>query len=111
MIKDSFGRQINYLRVSVTDLCNLRCQYCMPTGGLPKLPHQDILRYEELTTIIQTLIDLGIDKIRITGGEPLVRRGLIELIQNIGGLAGLQDFAASIPWSQKNIDSSQVKIN
>ena len=75
-LTDSHGRHINYLRLSVTDRCNLRCQYCMPADGVPKLSHDDILRFEDLQRIASQAVALGIEKIRITGGEPLVRRGL-----------------------------------
>ncbi len=74
--QDDLGRAINYLRVSVTDRCNLRCLYCMPATGIVERSHADILRYEELALIIQVAAELGISKVRITGGEPLVRLGL-----------------------------------
>ena len=78
---DQFGRTINYLRLSVTDRCNLRCKYCMPEEGIDKLEHGDILRFEEIDTIVGHMANLGIDKVRITGGEPLVRRGIVDLIK------------------------------
>lgn len=80
---DQFGRTINYLRLSVTDRCNLRCKYCMPEEGVEKLRHEDILRIEEIDTIVGHMAHLGIDKVRITGGEPLVRRGIVDLIQKL----------------------------
>lgn len=82
-MKDSFGRQITYARISVTDLCNLRCTYCMPEG-VEKKPHKDILRIEELQEISDALAELGVNKQRITGGEPLVRKGLMNLLSHIG---------------------------
>lgn len=87
---DSVGRTINYLRLSVTDRCNLRCTYCMPEGGVGKIAHSDILSYEELYRIAQTAVSIGIDKIRITGGEPLVRKGIIPFLQQLAAIPGLE---------------------
>jgi len=78
---DQFGRTINYLRLSVTDRCNLRCKYCMPEDGVEKLEHHEILRLEEIDKIVGHMAHLGIDKVRLTGGEPLVRSGIIDLIK------------------------------
>jgi len=72
--QDDFGRAINYLRVSVTDRCNLRCVYCMPEEGIQKQPQSHILRYEELAMVVRAAAEIGITKIRLTGGEPLARR-------------------------------------
>ena len=80
---DPFGREIIYLRVAVTDRCNLRCRYCMPVSGLDWVPHERILTYEELFRLISNFVDLGIRKIRFTGGEPLVRKGLIDFIKSL----------------------------
>lgn len=82
-MKDGFNRQITYARISVTDLCNMRCKYCMPEG-VEKKPHDAILSIEELCQISDTLADLGVEKQRITGGEPLVRRGVMQLLRHIG---------------------------
>lgn len=79
-MKDQFGRKIDYLRLSVTDRCNLRCRYCMPETGIPVLAHDSILRYEELLRIAETACRMGIRKIRVTGGEPLVRKGLVPFV-------------------------------
>ena len=76
-MRDKPGRTINYLRLSITDRCNLRCCYCMPATGVPACDHGDILRYEELLSIAEATVGLGIEKIRITGGEPLVRKGVL----------------------------------
>ncbi len=86
---DSIGRTINYLRLSVTDRCNLRCRYCMPEDGIGKVAHGDILSYEELFQIARVAVSIGIDKIRITGGEPLVRKGLIPFLQKLAEIPGL----------------------
>lgn len=88
---DSHGRRINYLRLSVTDRCNLRCQYCMPAEGVPKLCHSDILSYESLYRIAVECIALGVEKIRITGGEPLVRKGVVDFIERLSALDGLKE--------------------
>lgn len=92
-MKDTLGRNINYLRISVTDRCNLRCMYCMPEEGICKKEHLDILKLEEIYTIVKACSELGINKVRITGGEPLVRKGLTGLIQQISELPGIQDLA------------------
>ena len=70
---DNRGRSINYLRVSVTDRCNLRCVYCMPEEGIPSISHENVLRYEEITRLVGVAVGLGISEVRLTGGEPLVR--------------------------------------
>lgn len=90
---DSFGRKINYLRVSITDLCNLRCTYCMPECGVQKIEREDILKLEEIFELVKIFTKLGIDKVRLTGGEPLIRKGLPELVKNIGSLQAIKDFS------------------
>jgi cyclic pyranopterin phosphate synthase len=88
---DTFNRGINYLRISITDRCNLRCIYCMPPFGERKLRHKDILRYEEVLRIARIAIKLGVTKIRLTGGEPLIRKGVQEFIPMLTALRGLED--------------------
>jgi GTP 3',8-cyclase len=88
---DSFGRRINYLRLSVTDRCNFRCCYCMPACGVPKVTHNDILRFEDLIRIAREAVLLGVEKIRITGGEPLVRKGTVEFLARLSQLDGLKE--------------------
>lgn len=90
---DSHGRNINYLRISVTDRCNFRCKYCMPADGIEKLKHKDILRNHEIVDIVKAGIEIGIDKVRITGGEPMVRKGIVDLISEISSLPGIKDLA------------------
>lgn len=97
---DSYNREINYLRISVTDRCNLRCIYCMPVEGVKLLQHQDILTYEEITEIAGISIKLGINKIRITGGEPLSRKGLPALVGMLAALPGLRDLAMTTNGTQ-----------
>lgn len=89
---DSYNRSLNYLRVSVTDRCNLRCIYCMPAEGIRLISHSDILSFEEILEVIKEGIKLGINKVRITGGEPLVRRGVVNLVKMISKLDGIDDF-------------------
>jgi len=93
MLKDTFGREINYLRISVTDRCNLRCVYCMPPEGVRHISHDDILSFEEIAEFTQVAVQMGIDKVRLTGGEPLVRRGIIELVKMLARIEGINDFA------------------
>ncbi len=89
-LTDNYNRRINYLRLSVTDRCNMRCSYCMPVEGLPLCGHDEILSYEQLYFIAQTAVDLGFEKIRITGGEPLVRKDLIPFLRRLSMLPGLR---------------------
>ncbi len=90
---DGEGRLIEYLRLSVTDRCNCRCTYCMPAGGVPMLGHKDILSFEELTEVVAACAQLGVRKVRLTGGEPLVRRGLPELARMIRAVPGVEELA------------------
>jgi cyclic pyranopterin phosphate synthase len=90
---DRFGRTIDYLRVSVTDRCNLRCRYCMPEEGIPPLRREDILSFEEIAEVVRQAAGLGVRKVRLTGGEPLARKGLAELVAMLAGIAGVADLA------------------
>jgi len=92
-IFDSFGRSINYLRISVTDRCNLRCIYCMPPEGVPQMSHSEILSYEEIRTVVHAAAELGICKVRLTGGEPLVRADLPKLIKMLSQIAGIEELS------------------
>lgn len=92
---DQFGRSIEYLRISVTDRCNFRCQYCMPLEGLPWLPKAEILRYEEIAEIVRQLAPLGLRRLRITGGEPTIRPQLASLIRMLRDIPGVEDIALS----------------
>jgi cyclic pyranopterin phosphate synthase len=92
---DSFGRNINYLRISVTDRCNLRCVYCMPPEGVPQMSHNEILSYEEIRTIVRAAAELGINKIRLTGGEPLVRAELPSLIRMLSQIEGIEELSVT----------------
>lgn len=88
---DRFNRQINYLRISVTDLCNFRCTYCMPAEGVPLKKHEDILSFNEIAEIVKVGTQLGLKKIRLTGGEPLVRKELPKLVKMIAEIDGIED--------------------
>ena len=90
-MKDSLGRTIDYLRVSLTDRCNFRCRYCMPEEGVAALNHCDILRFEEILAIIRVGAEMGIKRIRLTGGEPLVRKGVTSLVREIAAVPGIED--------------------
>jgi GTP 3',8-cyclase len=88
---DPYNRSINYLRVSITDRCNLRCVYCMPAEGIRLMDHSEIISYEEILEVIQEAIRMGITKVRITGGEPLVRKGVTDLVKMVSELEGITD--------------------
>jgi len=90
---DRFNRKINYLRISVTDRCNLRCRYCMPAEGVPAMKHSDILTYDEIVEFVEIAAAAGVDKVRITGGEPLVRKGIVSLIARLSKIQGINDLA------------------
>ncbi len=90
---DRFNRKINYLRISVTDRCNLRCVYCMPEEGVKLLSHRDILSFDEIVEVTKAAVRKGVDKIRITGGEPLVRKGIVDLVEMIGKIDGIKDYS------------------
>jgi cyclic pyranopterin phosphate synthase len=90
---DFHNRRINYLRISITDRCNLRCRYCMPKEGISQFGHSEILRYEEVLRLSALALKKGISKIRITGGEPLVRKDVVQLVHQLSQLRGLQDLS------------------
>ena len=95
VMHDGFGRRVEYLRISVTDKCNLRCVYCMPMGGLDWLPRADLLSYEEITDIVRVMAGMGLRRLRLTGGEPLVRRDLPSLVRMLAAVPGIEDIALS----------------
>lgn len=92
-IVDGFNRRIDYLRISITDRCNLRCSYCMPSSGLRLRRHDDILSYEEILRIVRVAAAMGVRKVRVTGGEPLLRRNLVQLIGEIRAIPGIMDLS------------------
>lgn len=89
---DCYNRKISYLRISITDRCNLRCLYCMTEEGIPLISHSRIMHYEEIAEVVRQAVSLGIDKVRITGGEPLVRKGVETLVTMIASIPGIRDF-------------------
>jgi cyclic pyranopterin phosphate synthase len=93
VVSDTLGRPLRNLRISVTDRCNLRCQYCMPGEEYVWLPREDILHFEEVSTLVDTFTELGVDKVRLTGGEPLLRRGLPSLVRMLGAKPRIRDLA------------------
>ncbi len=90
---DACGRRINYLRVSVTDRCNLRCLYCMPEDGVSLRNHREMLSYEEILRVIRALASMGVDRVRVTGGEPLVRKGLTDFLAEVWAIQGIRDLS------------------
>ena len=92
---DQFGRSVEYLRISITDKCNLRCVYCMPLEGLPWLQRDELLSYEEIEQIIRVMAPMGLERLRITGGEPLVRRDVPELVKLLASVPGIRDLSLS----------------
>ena len=94
-LTDSLGRKINYLRLSITDRCNMRCFYCMPSVGVVDKGHKAVLSYEELLLIAEAAVKLGIEKIRVTGGEPLVRIGVVGFLERLAAIPGLQHLAVT----------------
>jgi len=105
---DRFGRTVNYVRISVTDRCDFRCVYCM-SEEMKFLPRAQLLTLEELTTISRAFVELGVDKIRITGGEPLIRRNITKLFQDIGQLPGLRELVTTTNGSQLPKLAEQLK--
>lgn len=92
-LKDAWGRKLEYLRVSVTDRCNLRCVYCMPAEGVECIGHDEVLRYEEILAVVRAGADLGVRRVRVTGGEPLVRKGLVPFIAQLAAMPGIEEVA------------------
>ncbi len=93
MLNDTFRRSIDYLRISITDRCNLRCVYCMPEQGVPACSHDEILRYEEIERLARAAAALGVRQLRLTGGEPLVRLGVVDLVRALARIPGIEDIA------------------
>src|SRR5207244_5383708 len=92
-LRDSWGREIRSVRVSVTDKCNFRCRYCMPAEGLEWLERDELLSFEELERLVRILASMGVDEVRLTGGEPLVRRDLPQLVRLLSAVPGVRDLA------------------
>jgi GTP 3',8-cyclase len=114
---DQFGRQVEYLRISVTDKCNLRCIYCMPMEGLPWLKRDELLSYEEITRVVRTMAEMGLKRVRLTGGEPLVRKGLPDLVRLISAVPQIEDISLTSnavllgPMAQELKDAGLNRVN
>jgi len=114
---DNFGREISYLRVSITDRCNYRCIYCQSEKEFEFIPHQEILRFEEIVEIVQEAVNLGITKVRITGGEPLVRKGVVNFIKKLREIKKLEDISLTtngffLPeYAEKLKDAGLNRVN
>ena len=106
---DRYGRELDYLRVSVTDFCNFRCKYCMPEEGVKVKAHEDMLSLEEIYYIVRTFVELGVRKVRITGGEPLVRPGILGLIKSLGNIEKIEDLCMTTNGSLLKENASKLK--
>lgn len=114
---DNYNRQINYLRISVTDRCNLRCHYCMPEDGVQLFTHEEIIKFEEIIEIVKYSITIGINKFRLTGGEPLLRRNVVELVKMISDIKGVDEVAMTTnaqllgQYAQSLFDNGLKRVN
>ncbi|OGD15547.1 cyclic pyranopterin phosphate synthase MoaA [Candidatus Atribacteria bacterium RBG_19FT_COMBO_35_14] len=114
---DNFGREISYLRVSITDRCNYRCIYCKPEEQFEFIPHGEILRYEEIIEIIEEAVNLGVTKVRITGGEPLARKGVVDFIKKLREIKKLEDISLTtngfflIEYAERLKDAGLNRVN
>jgi len=114
---DNLGREISYLRVSVTDRCNYRCIYCKPEEQFEFIPHEEILRYEEIVEIIEEAVNLGVTKVRITGGEPLARKGVVDFIKKLKEIKKLEDISLTTngfflsEYAEKLKDAGLNRVN
>jgi len=116
-VLDRFNRHINYLRISVTDRCNLRCRYCMPEEGIQLIKHEDILSYDEITSFTRIAVASGITKVRITGGEPLVRKNITALVSMIASIDGVADLSMTTngvllaEYARSLADAGLMRVN
>jgi cyclic pyranopterin phosphate synthase len=114
---DNFGREISYLRVSITDRCNYRCIYCQSEKEFEFIPHKEILRFEEIVEIVQEAVNLGITKVRVTGGEPLVREGIVDFIRHLRKINKLEDISLTTnafflsEYAEKLKDAGLNRVN
>ncbi len=114
---DNYNRKISYLRISVTDRCNLRCAYCMPKEGVSFIGHEDVLRYEEILRIVHIAVRTGISKVRVTGGEPLIRRGIVDFLSSLKKIEGLKDLSITTngilleDYAQRILNAGVRRIN
>jgi cyclic pyranopterin phosphate synthase len=116
-LQDNYSRVIDYLRISITDRCNLRCIYCMPSGGVMPIEHKEILSYEEIVKVVRVAAALGVRKIRITGGEPLARKNVTYLIASLRSIAGIEDMSLTTngvlleKYAQELADAGLNRVN
>ncbi len=114
---DKFNRQINYLRISITDRCNLRCVYCMPEEGIKLIDHSEILSFEEINEFTKIAVEMGITKVRLTGGEPLARKGVANLVKMLSGINGIEDLSMTTnavlltKYAKALKDSGLMRVN
>jgi GTP 3',8-cyclase len=108
---DKFNRKLNYLRISVTDRCNLRCTYCMPEAGIKLFLHNEILTFDEITGFTKTAVSKGVTKVRITGGEPLVRRGITALVRMISDIPGIDDLSMTTNGTLLKLYAKELKAS
>jgi GTP 3',8-cyclase len=106
---DKFNRELNYLRISVTDRCNLRCTYCMPEEGIRLLRHEEILSFNEITSFTKVAVLNGVTKVRLTGGEPLVRKGITALVRMIADIKGIEDLSMTTNGTLLNLYAMELK--
>ncbi|MBI5342834.1 MAG: GTP 3',8-cyclase MoaA [Deltaproteobacteria bacterium] len=121
MLHDPFGRRVDYLRLSITDRCNLRCVYCMPPEGIPLKPVEEILTYSEFLRCVLVAVSLGVRKIRVTGGEPLIRRGVVEFVRRLAAVPGVSDLCmttngiglaeAAVPLRQAGLRRVNISLD
>ena len=113
-MRDNYGRDITYLRLSVTELCNLRCRYCMPEDGICKKKHEEMLTQEEMISAVKAAASLGVKKLRVTGGEPLVKRGIVEMCREMAAVEGIREVCLTtngtlLPQMAKDLREAGVK--
>ena len=109
VLKDTFGRPLANLRLSVTDRCNLRCQYCMPLEDYTWLPREELLTFEEIAALVDVFTSLGVSRIRLTGGEPLLRRDLPTLIEMLAANSGVKDLALTTNGTLLNDQAAALR--
>ena len=106
---DRFNRKLDYLRISVTDRCNLRCTYCMPEEGIKLFSHEDILSFDDIAGFTGVAVSMGITKVRITGGEPLVRKGITNLVSMISKINGIEDLSMTTNGTLLKLYAQQLR--
>ena len=120
-MRDLCGREIDYVRVSITDRCNLRCVYCMPEKGVDTMRHGDVLTYEEIVRTVRSLASLGIRHVRVTGGEPMARQGCLDLVERIHAIPGIENvsmttnglmLAGRVAWAREaGLDALNISLD